>query len=90
MAMYNNELISAESSLWDCSKWFTLQTLAELFIPTPTTRVLWKHSATLQLLCKDYSFTYPPVSIARYSFIQLNDQNQREVNETAYTSKQLQ
>ena len=35
-----------------------------------------KHSATLQLLHKDYLFTYPPLSIARYSFIQLNELEQ--------------
>ena len=28
-----------------------------------------KHSATVQLLCEDYSLTFPPLSIARYSFI---------------------
>ena len=32
-----------------------------------------KNSATLQLLSKDYSFTYPPLSVARYSFIQLSE-----------------
>ena len=32
-----------------------------------------KHSATLQLLHEDYSFTYPRLSVARYSFIKLSE-----------------
>ena len=32
-----------------------------------------KHSAMLQVLHEDYLFTYPPVSITRYSFIQLSE-----------------
>ena len=32
-----------------------------------------KHSATLQLLREDYSFRYPPLSVARYSLIQLSE-----------------
>ena len=32
-----------------------------------------KHSATLQSLRKDYSFTFSPLCIARYSFIQLSE-----------------
>ena len=46
-----------------------------------------KHSAILQLLHKDYSFTYPPLSVARYSFIQLSELWQRGTNETAKASK---
>ena len=34
------------------------------------------HSATLQLQCKDYSFTYPPLTVARYSFMQLSELQQ--------------
>ena len=30
-------------------------------------------AAMLQLLREDYSFTYPPLSVARYSFVQLSD-----------------
>ena len=32
-----------------------------------------KHSATLHLLCEDYSLTFPRLSIARYIFIQLSE-----------------
>ena len=32
-----------------------------------------KHSATLHLLHEDYSFTYPSLCFARYSFIQLSE-----------------
>ena len=41
-----------------------------------------KHSATLQLLLMNHSFTYPPV-YARYSFIQLSKLWQRGVNKIA-------
>ena len=49
-----------------------------------------KHSATLQLLREGYSFTYPPLSIARYSCIQLVELKQRGVNEIAKASKRQQ
>ena len=47
-----------------------------------------KHSATFQLLHEDYSFTYPPLSIARCSFIQLSELRQCGVNEIAQALKQ--
>ena len=59
-------------SPWDCSKRFTLHLLAHLFVLT-SSRLLWKHSATLQLLREDRSFTNLPLSIARYSFMQLSE-----------------
>ena len=37
-----------------------------------------------------YSFTYPPRSVARYSFIQLSELRQRGVNEMAETLKRQQ
>ena len=46
-----------------------------------------KHSAMLQILREDYLFTYPPLSVARYSFIQLSELKQREVIEIAKASK---
>ena len=46
-----------------------------------------KYSATLQLLCKDYSMTFPPLYIARYLFIQLSELRQCGVNENAQLSK---
>ena len=58
--------------LRDCSERFTLHPLADLFIPMPS-RLLWEHSATLQLLHEECSFRYPPLSVARYSFIQLSE-----------------
>ena len=49
-----------------------------------------KHSATLQLLHEDYSFRYPPLSVAMYSFIQLSELWQREMHELAKASKRCQ
>ena len=42
-----------------------------------------KHTATLQLLREDYSFTHPHMSIARYLFIQVSELRHCGVNETA-------
>ena len=47
----------------------------------------WKHSAILQLLRKDYSFRYPCMSVARYSFIQLSELWQCGMKEIAKASK---
>ena len=47
-----------------------------------------KLSATQQLLHEDYSFTHPPLFVARYSFIQLSELWQRGVNKIAKASKQ--
>ena len=49
-----------------------------------------KHSAMLQLLCEDYAFRYPPLSVARSSFIQLSELRQRGVNKIAQASKRQQ
>ena len=57
--------------------------LADLFIPTPFSASLGSILA-MQQLRNDYSLTFPPLSIARYSFIQLR---RREVKENAQTSK---
>ena len=46
-----------------------------------------KHLATLQSLCEDYSFTYPPLSIAGYTLIQLGELKQSGTNEIAQASK---
>ena len=46
-----------------------------------------KHSAMLQLLREDYTLTCPPMSVARYSFIQLSELWQCGVNEIAKASK---
>ena len=73
---------STVSSPWDCSKCFTLH-------PWQTCSFQGhfdfsgKHSAMLQLLCEHYSFRYPPLSVARYSFIQLVELWQHGVNRIA-------
>ena len=41
----------------------------------------------MQQLRIDYSLTFPPLSITRYSFIQLSRLRGREENENAQTSK---
>ena len=60
--------------------------LADLFIPTPFSASLGSILA-MQQLRNDYSLTCPPLSIARYSFIQLSRLRRREVKENAQTSK---
>ena len=83
-------LWSAVSSLWDWPMHFTLHPLVDPFIPTPS-RVLWEaFSKTLQLLREDYSFKYPPLSLAKYSFIQLSELWQRGMNKIAKASKRQQ
>ena len=50
--------------------------LADLFIQTPS-QLLWEASSNmLHLMREDCSYTYPPLSIARYSFIQLSELEQ--------------
>ena len=44
----------------------------------------------MQQLRNNYSLTFPPLSIARYSFIQLSRLRRREVKENAQTSKRYQ
>ena len=57
--------------------------LADLFNQTPS-QLLWEASShTLQLMRKGCSYTYPPLSIARYSFIQLNGLEQCRVKKLA-------
>ena len=57
-----------------------------LFIPTPFSASLGSILA-MQQLRNDYSLTFPPLSIARYSFIQLSRLRRHEVKENAQTSK---
>ena len=53
--------------------------LTDLFTQTPS-RLLWEASRhMLQLMREDCSYTYPPLSIARYSFIQLSELEQCRV-----------
>ena len=84
-------LYSAVSSPLDRSKRFTLSSPGR---PVHSNTVLgfsWKHSRlAMQQLRNDYSLTFPPLSIARYSFIQLSRLRRREVKENAQTSKRYQ
>ena len=53
--------------------------LTDLFTQTPL-RLLWEASShTLQLMREGCSYTYPPLSIVRYSFIQLSELEQCRV-----------
>ena len=57
--------------------------LTDLFNQTPS-RLLWEASShMLQLMREGCSYTYPPLSIARYSFIQLSDLEQCRVTKLA-------
>ena len=53
------------------------------FAPPPPTRQT-SHTAITR---EDYSLTFPPLSIARYSFIQLSGLRHSGDNENAQTSK---
>ena len=57
--------------------------LADLFTQTPS-RLLWEASShMLQLMCESCSYTYPPLSVVRYSFIQLSELEQCIVKKLA-------
>ena len=57
--------------------------LTDLLTQTPS-RLLWEASShMLQLMREGCSYTYPPLSIARYSFIQLSELEQCRVNKLA-------
>ena len=55
---------SAVSSPYDCSKWFYT------LLPRQTCSIKYQ---CYNLRVKGCAYTYPPLSIARYSFIQLNE-----------------
>ena len=74
---------------WTAQSALHFPPLADLFIPTPFSASLGSILA-MQQLGNDYSLTYPPLSIARYSFIQLSRLRRREVKENAQTSKRYQ
>ena len=53
--------------------------LTDLFTQTPS-QLLWEASShMLQLMREGCSYTYPPLSLARYSFIQLSELEQCRV-----------
>ena len=57
--------------------------LTNLFNQTPSRLLREASSHLLQLMRECCSYTYPPLSIARYSFIQLSGLEQRRVNKLA-------
>ena len=64
-----------------CALHFT--SLTDLFTQTPS-RLLWEASShMLQLMCEGCSYTYPPLSIVRYSFKQLSELEQCRVKKLA-------
>ena len=54
-----------------------LPSLTDLFIPTPFSASPGSILARQQLCAKTKSLTFPPLSIARYSFIQLSEQGRQ-------------
>ena len=59
--------------------------LTDLFTQTPS-RFLWQASShMLQLMREGCSHTYPPLSITRYSFIQLSELEQCRVKNLAHS-----
>ena len=57
--------------------------MPDLFNQTPS-QLLWQaFSHLLQLIHKGCSYTYPPLSIARYSFIQLSELEECRVKKLA-------
>ena len=54
-----------------------LPSLTDLFIPTPFSASPGSILARQQLCAKTKSLTFPPLSIARYSFIQLRQQGRQ-------------
>ena len=82
-------LYSAVSSPLDRSKRFTLSSPGRPVHSDSNSASLGSILA-MQQLRNDYSLTCPPLSIARYSFIQLSRLRRREEKENAQTSKRYQ
>ena len=74
---------------WTAQSALHFPPLADLFILTPFSASLGSILA-MQQLRNDYSLTFPPLSIARYSITQLSRLRRREVKENAQTSKRYQ
>ena len=70
----------------DHTQRFTLHSLADLFIPAPTW-LLWEAFSQAVNTREDYSFIFPPLSIARYSFMQLSGLGRHEPSENAQILK---
>ena len=82
-------LYSAASSHLDSSKCFTFSSLGRP-VHSDTNSAYLGSILAMQQLRNDYSLTCPPLSIARYSFIQLSQLGRREEKEKAQTSKRYQ
>ena len=82
-------LYSAVSSPLDRSKRFTLSSHGRP-VHSDTNSASLGSILAMQQLRNDYSLTFPPLSIARYSFIQLSRLRHREENENDHNSKRLQ
>ena len=79
-------LYSAVSSPLDRSERFTLSSPGRP-VHSDTNSASPGSILAMQQLRNDYSLTFPPLSVARYSFIQLSRLRRREENENAQTSK---
>ena len=87
--LYNIKKVKASSDIAQYPVLRTTQhalhftSLTDLFTQTPS-RLLWEASShMLQLMHEGCSNTYPPLSIARYSFIQLSELKECRVNKLA-------
>ena len=74
---------------WTAQSALHFPPLADLFIPTPFSASLGSILA-MQQLRNEYSLTFPPLSIARYSFIQLSRLRCREVKENLTNMRDMQ
>ena len=69
--------------LWIAQSVLHFTSLTGLFNQT-LSQLLWEASShMLQLMCEDCLYTYPPLSIARYSFIQPSELEQCRVKKLA-------
>ena len=75
-------LCSAVSNPQDCSKWFTLFSLVNLFNRTPSWFFL-AASSHAAIMREEFVHKYPPLSIAMYSFILLSELEQCQVKKLA-------
>ena len=79
-------LYSTLSSLLDRSMHFAVHLLVDLFIPTPILLLLEAFSHA-SITVRNCSLTFPPLSTARYSFMQLSEVGCHGNNENAIASK---
>ena len=79
---YSTQRSIQSSELYKELSHFT--SLADLFNQTPSQRFWDESSRMLQLIREGCSYTYPPMSIARYSFIQLSELEQCRVKTLAH------